>query len=201
MSRSEEDLHRPVRASDGERERTMELLRDAAADGRLTFEELADRIEGAAGAVTRDELERLTDDLPVPRGAVAGQEIVVPIRKSTVFNDVRRSGAWKVPVESRWESLFGDVVLDLREAQVTAPEVTIDAGTIFGHVELLVPEGVAVEVRSKTLLGAVRQEAGEVAPAGAPRVVLTGGTVFGDVRVRARRLRERLWRSGRPTTR
>ena len=31
-----------------------------------------------------------------------------------------------------------------------------------------------------------------MAPAGAPTVVLVGGTVFGDVRVRARRLRERL---------
>jgi hypothetical protein len=50
---------------------------------------------------------------------------------------------------------------------------------------LLVPEGVVVEVRSRTLLGDVRQEAGEVAAAGAPRVILTGGTVFGHVRVRA----------------
>jgi hypothetical protein len=95
-----------------------------------------------------------------------------------------------VPAQSSWRSLFGDIVLDLREARVTAPEVTIDAGTIFGDVELLVPEGVAVEVRSRVLLGDVRQEAGGVAAAGAPRVILTGGTVFGDVRVRARRLRE-----------
>jgi cell wall-active antibiotic response 4TMS protein YvqF len=111
---------------------------------------------------------------------------------STVFGDVRRAGAWKVPAESHWRSLFGDVVLDLREARVTAPEVTIDAGTIFGDVELLVPEGVVVEVRSRTLLGDVRQEAGELAAAGASREILTGGTVFGHVRVRARRLRERI---------
>jgi predicted membrane protein len=70
--------------------------------------------------------------------------------------------------------------------------VTIDAGTIFGAIELLVPEGVAVEVRSRALLGDIRQEAGDVAAAGAPRVILSGGTVFGDVRVRARRLRERI---------
>ena len=37
-----------VRASDAEREATIERLRDAAAEGRLTFEELADRIEAAA---------------------------------------------------------------------------------------------------------------------------------------------------------
>src|SRR5688500_16523807 len=66
-----------VRASDVERERTIELLRDAAAEGRLGFEELADRIDVAAQAVTRRELERLTADLPVPVGAIGGREIVV----------------------------------------------------------------------------------------------------------------------------
>lgn len=180
-----------LRASDAERERTIDLLREAAGEGRLTFEELADRIEAVSQAVTRGDLVQLTADLPVAAAAITGAAIVVPTRKGTVFLDVRRTGTWKVPVQSKWESLFGDVVLDLREAQVTAPEVTIDAGTIFGDVDLLVPDGVAVEVRSRLLFGSVRQEAGEVAPAGAPRVILTGGTVFGDVRVRSQRLRER----------
>ena len=49
-----------------------------------------------------------------------------------------------------------------------------------------------MEVRARTLFGDIEQEAGGVAPPEAPRVVLTGGTVFGDVRVRERRLRERL---------
>jgi hypothetical protein len=83
-------------------------------------------------------------------------------------------------------------VLDVRQARVTGPEVRIAAGSIFGDIELLVPEGVEVEIRSRTLFGDIKQEAGEGAPPGAPRIVLTGGTVFGDVRVRAQRLRERL---------
>ena len=39
-----------IRASDAERERTVGLLQDAAAEGRLTFEELADRVEAASSA-------------------------------------------------------------------------------------------------------------------------------------------------------
>ena len=109
-----------------------------------------------------------------------------------MFGDVRREGRWVVADRSSFTTLFGDVVLDLREATTAGPEVTIDAGTVFGDVQVLVPEGVLVEVRSRVLLGDVRQEAGEVAPPGAPRVVLVGGTVFGDVRVRASRRRERL---------
>jgi Domain of unknown function (DUF1707) len=53
-----------VRASDAEREAAIGRLRDAAAEGRLTFEELAERVELAASAVTRSDLEALTDDLP-----------------------------------------------------------------------------------------------------------------------------------------
>jgi hypothetical protein len=46
-----------VRVSDAERERTINLLRDAAAEGRLGFEERADRIDVAVRARTRAELE------------------------------------------------------------------------------------------------------------------------------------------------
>ena len=53
-----------VRASDAEREATIARLRDAAAEGRLTFEELADRIETASAAVMRSQPRALTHDLP-----------------------------------------------------------------------------------------------------------------------------------------
>lgn len=186
-----------IRASDAEREQTMTVLRDAAGEGRLTFEELADRIEAAGTSTTRIELERLTGDLPVTLDHVsapsaAGTDLATLGGQSSVFGDVRQAGAWRVPTRSRWTSVFGDVVLDLREAVVADARVEIDASTVFGDVLLLVPEGVSVEVRSKAFFGDVRQKAGQFAPRGAPVVVLTGGTWFGDVRIQARRLRERL---------
>lgn len=180
-----------IRASDGEREQTIERLRAAAGEGRLTLEELADRIETAAGALTREELVTLTADLPAA-SASHEQLVSVPTRNVVLFADLKRSGPWQVPASSRWDTIFGDVKLDLREARVPAGEILIDAKTCFGDIELLVPEGVLVEVRGKAYLGDVKQRAGMVAPAGAPRIVLTGSTVFGDVRVVARRLRERL---------
>jgi hypothetical protein len=192
-----------VRASDAEREATIDALRDAAAEGRLTFEELADRIEAAAAAVHRHDLARLTADLPggagsawsadagvaapAGRGSVAARD-----RQTAVFGDVRRSGPWAVPERSRWASLFGDVVLDLREATVAHDRIEIDAGTVFGDVVLFVPEGVVVDVRVRAGTGGVHQRAGHDAPPGAPVVVLTGGTWFGEVRVLERRLRDRL---------
>jgi hypothetical protein len=53
-----------VRASDAERDTTVNRLSKAAAEGRLTLEELTDRIEAATGAVMRSDLVALTSDLP-----------------------------------------------------------------------------------------------------------------------------------------
>ena len=53
------------------------------------------------------------------------------------------------------------------------------------------PEGVEVDVRARTKLGTLKQESSAPVP-GAPRVVLTGGTVFGTVQVRHKRLWEKL---------
>jgi hypothetical protein len=53
-----------VRASDAERERTATLLREHTAAGRLTPEELDERLDGAFAARTVAELDALTGDLP-----------------------------------------------------------------------------------------------------------------------------------------
>jgi hypothetical protein len=63
LSRSYPDL----RASDAERERVAVFLRDQAAIGRLTHEELEERVAAAYRAVTVGDLERLIADLPRAR--------------------------------------------------------------------------------------------------------------------------------------
>ena len=54
----------PIRASDAEREHHVELLREHAAQGRLTIDELSERLDRAYAAGTRDELAVLIEDLP-----------------------------------------------------------------------------------------------------------------------------------------
>jgi hypothetical protein len=55
-----------IRASDAERERVVSFLRDKTAEGRLTADELDERVGRAYRAVTRAELQRLVRDLPDP---------------------------------------------------------------------------------------------------------------------------------------
>jgi len=56
-----------LRASDAEREATVARLRRAAAEGRLTVEELDERCERAYAAQTHGQLRALVTDLPSAR--------------------------------------------------------------------------------------------------------------------------------------
>jgi hypothetical protein len=56
--------HGQLRASDADRELVAEILRQAAGDGRLTLDELDQRLVAADVAKTYAELEELTEDLP-----------------------------------------------------------------------------------------------------------------------------------------
>ena len=58
-----------MRASEAEREAVVERLREHCAAGRLTVDELSERIERAYAARTVADLDALTADLPRPVSA------------------------------------------------------------------------------------------------------------------------------------
>jgi hypothetical protein len=184
-----------VRASDADRDATMNRLRDAAGEGQLTFEELSDRIEVAACAVMRSDLAQLTSDLE--EGATAARVAPPPVAVRG-SGEVKRSGQWTLAAENSFRTWLGHIKLDLREAQISAAETRIHARALFGNIVLLVPEGIAVEVQARTRLGRTNLQASSGVP-GAPRIVLTGGTFSGNINVRHPRLWEKLRRRGRRT--
>jgi hypothetical protein len=53
-----------IRASDDDRERTVSLLREHHAAGRLTLDEFNERLDKAYAAKTLGELDELMSDLP-----------------------------------------------------------------------------------------------------------------------------------------
>lgn len=55
-----------MRASDADRERVAERLRDAVGEGRLTLDECDERLRGVWAAKTLGELGQFLTDLPVP---------------------------------------------------------------------------------------------------------------------------------------
>lgn len=56
-----------MRASDADRDRIAAVLRDAHAEGRLTQEELLERLESVYTSRTYQDLDQLVVDLPMPR--------------------------------------------------------------------------------------------------------------------------------------
>ncbi|HEU5417833.1 MAG TPA: DUF1707 domain-containing protein [Streptosporangiaceae bacterium] len=194
---------RDLRASDADRDQVIELLGQAAADGRLTLDEHAERAGRAHEARTLGELAALTADLAAP----AAQPIRLHSRRSVtgVFGREQRDGRWVVPASFPVTAVCGEVVLDLRGALLQAQRTVIYATVLAGHLEVIVPEGVAVQVTGRSVLSR-RVHRGGRPPgpaelgAGAPVIEVRAMTVGGTIRTttpRKPRWRGRL-RRGRP---
>ena len=89
-----------LRASHEDRDRVAELLRVAAGDGRLTAEELDERLEKALTARTYAELAALSRDLPAAPGSSPARPGLKPkdmIRIDRTSGWAKREGRWLVP--------------------------------------------------------------------------------------------------------
>ncbi len=148
------------------------LLAEAAGDGRLTLSEHSERAERAYSARTLGELAVLTADLAGP----TAQPIRLDGRRPVagVFGRERRDGRWVVPERLTVTAVFGEVVLDLREAILQSQRVTVLATVIGGTLELIVPEGVMVETTGTAVLSRQSGQGGPGGqqPAGPPRAGL-----------------------------
>ncbi|GAA4636538.1 hypothetical protein GCM10023196_086700 [Actinoallomurus vinaceus] len=150
-----------VRASDQERDETVQRLQVAFAEGRLTDGEFDERMRGALAARTHADLATLLADLPaattpvVPRSsaAVAGPK---PGRYTVAYkNSVRHAGRWRVPGRFRALVYKGSGVLDLRAAELTEPVTAILAVAYKSDIQVIVPPGIRVEVNG---FGVTRDE-------------------------------------------
>ena len=141
---------RDLRASDFERDRVVTLLGEAAADGRLTAREHADRVERAYQARTLGELAALTTVLAGP----AAQPIRLEGRRPVTgfFGRDSRDGCWVVPENLPVVAVFGEVELDLRQALLQSGRTVIYATLMLGTIHLVVPDGVVVETTGTAVL-------------------------------------------------
>lgn len=122
----------------------------------------------------------------------------------SAFGDLVRTGAWDAARTTVAYQVFGDTKLDLRQVLRPGETLEIELWTLFGDAKILVPEGTDVQIQGMTLLGDARAEVGAAAtgtPPSGGRLVVTGWSVFGDVRVRSVAPGEKLprrWRWAQP---
>jgi len=185
--------HRPdLRISDTDRDRAAGVLREAHAEGRITVDELDERLTSVYSAKTFADLVPVTRDLPATRDAAAA---ATPARTRiggtprfklslAILGGASRDGRWVVPPEYTAVATLGGIKLDMRDATFAEAETTIKAFAVMGGMEITVPEDAEVEVGAFGVMGGVDHGAEGPGVPGAPRIRITGIAVMGGIEVK-----------------
>jgi hypothetical protein len=190
-----------LRVSHEDRDQVAEALRVAAGDGRLTSDELDERLEKALTARTYDDLAPLLADLPpaqaalaplsgpiaaVMAGGVAPPPAKELIRIDTTSGQIKKDGRWAVPARMEVRTRSGQITLDFTEATVTQPELHLDLDVRSGQVLLLTRPGIAVDFDDVSLRSGqtkVRAPWGDSVPVFL-RITVTGSCRSGQITAR-----------------
>lgn len=189
-----------LRASDQDRDRTAEVVRQAATEGRLDLEEMEQRLEQVFAAKTYGDLVRVTRDLPNAQGGPgeSGTPTHLPAQGpseiSATLSSEKQDGEWLVPERLRVRAICGEVKVDFTEA--TLPhQVTVDAQVLIGEVTLYVPDDVAVVFDNGSTVLASRENKTATEPRpGTPVIRVVGSVVLGELVARPPKRRFRLRR-------
>ncbi|MFC4493495.1 DUF1707 domain-containing protein [Streptomyces ovatisporus] len=206
-----------VRASDADRDRVADILREALAEGRLDAAEHSDRIDGVYAAKTLGELEPLVRDLPqgqghgpvASRGAAAhtpapayapdaGSACGPKDNLVAIFSGSSRKGRYRAPRKINAFACFGGIEIDLTEAVFEQQHLLINATAIFGGIDIRVPENVTLRQKGAGIFGGFDVRTAEADDPSAPVVLVQGAAIFGGVDAKPKRgkllrdLRDRL---------
>jgi class 3 adenylate cyclase len=167
-------------ASHADRDRVVEVLRVAAGDGRLTADELDQRLETALTARTLADLEPLLADLTTAAAAADAPDLA---RITCGSGSAKRDASWVVPRRLEIDVGSGTVRLDFRQAVIAVPELRIDARIASGTLRLITRPGIVVDADDLTVnSGSVKvvRPAAPVAPVEL-RVKISGRVGSGSV--------------------
>ena len=199
-----------LRASDADRDRIADLLRDALAEGRLTADEHSERVEGVLAAKTVGELDVFVRDLPAGQARTAGPAHAPPTyapplsavpnrptpgaipidpddRLMAVFSASMRKGRWRAGRRIHAYAIFGSVEIDLSEALFEHRQVMIKAISVFGSVEIRVPENVSLRGSGGGILGSFEVDTLDSGETDAPVVYVDGLAILGSIEARPKR--------------
>lgn len=185
-----------LRAADADRERTAEQLRDAAGEGRLTVDELDERLTACYGAKTVAELQALTVDVIAPGDPNLDAPLAarrVPVRSGpggtgsivSVMGGHDRKGRWRVAPRLNVVNVMGGSDIDLTAAELSDQITTISVFSLMGGSEIRVPDGVEVHVTKFAFMGGNDVKlSDERPPPGAPVIHLRLISIMGGCEVR-----------------
>lgn len=197
-----------LRASDADRERHAEILRYATGEGRLTMEELDERLDAVYASRTHRELERLVADVVVPGGETApvGMTKRMPVRRGetgsnwlvSVMSGHDRKGRWLVGRNLKVINIMGGADLDLNDAELADDVVEMTVFSLMGGADVRVPEGLNVECSEFAFMGGNGIKLGDNRPTpGGPTLRLRVISIMGGTDVKRGRKLTRAERKAR----
>lgn len=183
-----------MRASDADRDVVADRLREALAEGRITPEEHAERIDAVYKAKTYADLEPVLSDLPGedaprPRVDLRKDERALPPPPAqspnlvAVFSGAERKGRWLVEPTTNVSCVFGGADLDFRQAVLSQGEVTVNVTCVFGGVNIVVPPGVRVITSNTAIFSGNEVPEDDTAAPDAPVIRITGTLLFSGLSV------------------
>lgn len=187
------DQRPELRISDTDRDRAAEVLREAHAHGRITVDELDERLTSVYAAKTEADLVPVTRDLPATRGPAAAA--MAPARgriggtprfrtSLAILGGASRNGAWVVPPEYKAVATLGGIDLDMSNSTFAEAETVIKVYAVLGGVEITVPEDAEVDVGVVGILGGVDNGGEGPGVPGGPLIRIVGVAVMGGIEVK-----------------
>ena len=189
-----------LRCADHDRELVAQVLNNAYTEGRITFEEHADRIAKAYDARTFGDLNVLTTDLvPRTRPAAPGPAPLIAPAVATVpgylpaVSDFTGGNAFMssfkpgavgiIAPEVTLNAWLGDVRIDLVGATFASRVTTVNVGGLMCELRIRVPEGVDVNLSGvNAIMSDAKVDGLRPRPDGMV-LNLQGTVVMGDVKV------------------
>ena len=181
---------------ESERNYVAKVLSEAFAADRLTVDELDDRLASMYRATTKQELGQLLADPRDPVRSLSqpenssriAQEFAVPERGvgAAIMGGIQRGAGWVLPRHFKAVAIMGGIELDLRDARIAPGVSEIEVFTMMGGVEVLVPDGVRVEVVGMAVMGGfgVNASAASLDDPNAPLIRISGLAIMGGVEVK-----------------
>lgn len=188
-----------IRIGHAERDETIERLRQAAGDGRLTVSELDERMEATMEARTRADLRSILVDLLPPaevevavnpaavvaRSGEPGWSWQDPLMLTARWDDVVRAGTWEVPPFLELHAVAANVKLNFLDAHVSVDRIDVVVEGGAGDIIFIVGEGWGVDLsRLERGVGGVKSSVEPRSARDRPTLVVRGRGRFGTVKAR-----------------
>jgi hypothetical protein len=174
----------PDPVNDADRLTAIARLHDLVHRGELSLDRFSDRLEQVLAANEHVDLEAAMAALPsVVRLTPASRRLAQPLVVDAGIGRVELGAGWQLAADTTISTQTGKARVDLTAASWDAQEVNLHLRASTGHIDVVIPEGVGIQMVSTT----GRVELDRLAPPipGAPLVRVDAvATSTGRIRLR-----------------